>query len=485
MSVLFSWRSDTSTAYYAPGGERSYYYAQGAGGTTGQIAATAPAGCIGSTVLDLNNSGVNSWVEWGGIGNSPSSNNWTVNYRFSRGAAGTLTSNDQLINFGGNSASYFCLFSAGFQPTTDVLVLSMRNELGQSGGINISIASQVINTLAMQDLTFVGQHSTTGSVLRVQCYLNGASFGSEYTFARGYNYDNIEFPWSVLTLGRNANNNVSVHYANELLIFDTALSSASISGVFTGETRTSFYSVTALQPINSTDPGVANVNSGTSYTFKGQTLTGTLSLGNYTDPGVANVAQGTNYIFADSTLTGTLTVPVATTSTADTVPIATIKEQIRYVLAVNNTSTGAPTQDLSENLSRRVQSVMKINPELIPFYNDNVIPAVTVFTDSKSPIEQTGIMKSGLSGKRKAELNFNIVGMVYAPNWIGDKTNDVADDEIEYLMENVERVLRAYDELNGNVSWQFPTAVTYHSANFDEESHFRVGVMDLKVTLHY
>ena len=542
MSLLFSWRSNTTSAYYAPGGELSNGYGQGVSGL-GDIQATAPAGCIGSSVLNLNNSGFNSWREWGGIGNAPTSKDWTVNYRFSRGAVGTLTSNDQMFNFGGNSASYFNLFAGGFQASTDRFVLTMRNQLGQSGGINISVASFTFNTLAMYDLTMVGQQSTSSSVVRVQCYMNGSSFGAEQTFARGYDMDDQQYPWTILVLGRNANNNISSHYANELLLFNTALSSASIASAFVGESRSSFYSTTANQPFNSTDPGVANVNSGTAYTFKGTSLTGTLhdatytdpgianvlsgtsyifndstltgTLGNptytdpgvsnvlsgtsyifndstltgtynvpdYTDPGIANVASGTEYIFNDATLTGTLSVPVASTGPAGTVPLNEIKEQIRYSLFINNTSTGAPAMNLSTGLAQDVRAVLKINPEKLGVPDSNILPAVTVFIDSKDT-EPATIAVNGLNGKRKGEIDIKVAGIVWEP-FTTNMLTDPADDQCELLMENVERVLRSYDTLGGNVRWQFPTGITYHNVPYDEQAHLRIGIMNIKATLYY
>jgi len=332
MSLLFSWRSNTTAAYYAPGGEASTFYGQG-DAKLGTIQATAPTGAIGTSVLDLNNSLLNSWFEFTGLGgNTPSTQDWTICYRMARGAAGTATSIDQLFQMGGNSASYFGLLTMGFNVTTDRLVMSMRNEIGQAGGTNISISVYNFSTTSFIDLVLTGRQSTSSSVTRLQCFIDGVTQNAEYTMARGINYNNISAPWSTITLGRAFNNNISTHYGNEFLIFDTVLSGASIASAFPGSSRTSFYSTTALQPINSTDPGIDNVNYGTGYTFKGDSLTGTLALANYTDPGIAQVATGTEYIYNNSTLTGTLSVPQATTSSASTVPIATIKEQIRYVL---------------------------------------------------------------------------------------------------------------------------------------------------------
>lgn len=201
-----------------------------------------------------------------------------------------------------------------------------------------------------------------------------------------------------------------------------------------------------------------------------------------TDPGAANVLSGVEYIFGGSTITGTLAVPVASTGTADTVPMNEIKEQIRYVLAINNTSSGAPVQDLSENLARKVKQVLKVNPEKIR-PSDNELPCVTVFIESKET-EPRDIAKNGSTGKRRANLNLNVVGLVYEP-FTTNYQEDPADEDLENLMENVEKILRGYDQLGNNVRWQHPTSVTYHNLGYDEQNHYRGAIMELRATVYY
>lgn len=480
MSLVFQWRSNTTSAYYAPGGELAHWYDQG-NATLASIQPNANTGVIGTTALDMNNAGLSSWFGWSGIGNTPLIKPISICYRLAMGAAGTATSNNSLFQLGGDTGSYYAQITLQYQGTTGDILLNTRNEAGSSGVTNGLMADGYdFGDTAFHDVVLT--HAGTTTALWYM-YIDGVTIGTASTI-RSVNHDRSHNPFNTITLGRTLNNNTSAHFGNEFCIFDHELTGASVASAFPGSSRASFYSTTISQPINSTDPGVSNVNSGTGYTFKGDSLTGTLALANYTDPGITNVRVDTSYIYNSSTLTGTLNVPTANTGAANTVPINNVKEQIRYALAVNNTATGAPTQDLSENMTKRVQSVLKLNPEMIPL-NDNAIPAVTIFTQSKSPIEMTGINCSGLKGKRKAEINFSIAGMVYAPNYLADKTLDNADDEIEYLMENIERVLRAYDDLGGTANWQFPTGVTYHSVSWDEQTHFRAGIMDLKVTVLY
>ncbi len=67
-------------------------------------------------------------------------------------------------------------------------------------------------------------------------------------------------------------------------------------------------SIVEMNFIASTDPGVANVNTGTTYQINGTSLTGTLTS---TDPGVANVLDGIAYEINSSPQVGTLNINYA------------------------------------------------------------------------------------------------------------------------------------------------------------------------------
>lgn len=166
---------------------------------------------------------------------------------------------------------------------------------------------------------------------------------------------------------------------------------------------------------------------------------------------------------------------------AGSVDINAIKEVIRYVLDTANVIGGSPI-DLSTNMSRRVKTVMKLNPEkLRP--DAPVFPCVTTFLSQKK-IEAKTIAKDQVVGKRKCVLSFKVVGMMWNDNMSSYK-EDPADNDLEYLMENVEVVLRHYATLNNLCDWQIPGVVTYHSSKYDEQTHMRVGILDLEVTIYY
>lgn len=242
---------------------------------------------------------------------------------------------------------------------------------------------------------------------------------------------------------------------------------AAKTGTYTGSDRWS-------------DPGVSNVLSGTSYLVDGVTATGTYSP-NFSDPGTANVLTGVNYIYAGVTQTGSLSAPIASSGTAGTVDINALKENIRFILNDNNTTTAAAV-DLSSNMSTRVKYIMKVNPEMIDL-DVNLYPCVTVFA-SRKRIQERTIASNQVVGKRRADLILTIMGLVWNDITV-DFKEDGADDDVENLMENIEAILRHYTTINNLTNWQFPLEVAYHSVSFSEEAHMRIGVMELQVSVFY
>lgn len=491
MGTTFAYRSDTTVAYYADGDPRSRGIGQVATTTTTQIidydaGPQTLTSWIGTKALDLDYKGLNMWRDWNATGNYPghsAGSTVVTNYRF----AFNDTSTGTIFGFGVFERNHGRLeweyhVGTGF-------IATMYSALAFNGGVDVLHITESTwqtnfpDAFAAYDLTVKLVNTTTG--LEVTYYMNGTKITST-AFTRDW-HDGLYTdgpPFVGMVAGGSAFDRNSSQYLNEWVIHDGDITDGSIASFFTGPSRSTFWSTTAKRITETTDPGIANVNSGTGYTFEGNSLTGILALTNYSDPGVANVAAGVTYIYADATLTGTLSVPIASSGTASQAPIANIKENIRSVLTLNNTTTGAPVVDLSQNLDTRVTGTYKLNPQQIPLLG-NAIPGVCVFTDSKTPITIEGIVKNQTMAKRKATVNLKVAGMVWEPNFTQTKTHDPVDDQIEYLMENVEQILRGYDTLGGNVSWHFPSGITYHSATFDEESHFRVGVMDIEAKLFY
>lgn len=162
------------------------------------------------------------------------------------------------------------------------------------------------------------------------------------------------------------------------------------------------------------------------------------------------------------------------------IDLSQLKSDIRGLLNTAN-STGA-SYDLSSGLSKRIVSVNSYNPEKLK-PEGNLFPSVFVWTAAKRVNLET-IYLTLAAGKRKAEVLFNVAGIVWVP-YTTTLTGDPADNDCERLMENIEEILRANDTLGGLAKWHLTSDVTYHSAPYGEEMHMRVGLLSLRVTVHY
>jgi hypothetical protein len=164
--------------------------------------------------------------------------------------------------------------------------------------------------------------------------------------------------------------------------------------------------------------------------------------------------------------------------------INNLKSEFASILSAANTTTAA--FDLSTNMrtspARPVQGVYRVNPNHIPIQASS-FPFVTIFNDSKE-IDLDTIAGDQLRGKRMAEMRFTVVGSVWQ-NQVTTSVDDKADEQITYLMENVEEVIRRNYRLNNTVLWSKPERVQYFSSPLDEGAHLRVGVMDLIVKAQY
>jgi hypothetical protein len=157
-----------------------------------------------------------------------------------------------------------------------------------------------------------------------------------------------------------------------------------------------------------------------------------------------------------------------------------LKEQIQGIFETANTTTAS--RDLSSGLETRVQRVLKVNPSRIPI-QASWYPFVTIFIDNKTVV-QDGMVKDQQTAKRKAKIDVKIIGAVWNST-ISDDETDPADEDCEDLMENIEEILRANSTLAGVTTWSFPTNVTYHSADLDEDTHIRAGILNLEATIFY
>lgn len=157
-----------------------------------------------------------------------------------------------------------------------------------------------------------------------------------------------------------------------------------------------------------------------------------------------------------------------------------LKTQLKGIFDTANTTTAL--RDLSQSMETRVAKVLRVNPHRIPVQSD-WFPFVTTYIQHK-PIEMVEIAADQLTAKRKAEVAIKVVGCV----WNSEFTTadvDPADNDCEYLMENIEQVLRANPTLAGLADWSYPTDVTYENVKLEEGVHVRAGMLNLVATIYY
>ncbi len=167
------------------------------------------------------------------------------------------------------------------------------------------------------------------------------------------------------------------------------------------------------------------------------------------------------------------------------VDMAGIKDAVRDILNTANTATGSPI-NLSDGLVTGVNKVLQVNVERFPSPQPSFFPCVTMFYEGKQ-VTLKDISRTMLQGRRQADIDLKIVGIVWIDNMntSGFELKDLADNECEILMENIEQVLRSDPTLNGKCLWSKPTEVTYQNYQLDEDAHMRAGVMNYRISLLY
>lgn len=163
------------------------------------------------------------------------------------------------------------------------------------------------------------------------------------------------------------------------------------------------------------------------------------------------------------------------------VGLNTIKENIKTLLNSANTITASPI-DLSSDMSSRVRKVLSVHPASIPIQASHY-PYVSCYIAGK-PIQADDIAKDQLNAKRRARISIDVIGGVFNQN-ISDITKDPADNDINYLMENIELILRSDPTLSNSILYQKPTECSYYSNLVGSNAHIRIGILRLEATIFY
>lgn len=157
-------------------------------------------------------------------------------------------------------------------------------------------------------ITWTGTNVTNG----IKLWIDGVNVGSRTALLAASNPRDSKRT-SYINIGGVPGASNTRFLINECVIWDEVIDPSSVAltsgtGALNGASRTAFVDVPAYDGTAYSDPGIANVSSGTNYIYAGATLTGSLSLAcDY--PIAGNVRSGTSY--ASGSLTGTLVVPAA------------------------------------------------------------------------------------------------------------------------------------------------------------------------------
>jgi hypothetical protein len=158
-----------------------------------------------------------------------------------------------------------------------------------------------------------------------------------------------------------------------------------------------------------------------------------------------------------------------------------LKDNLRSLFDTANTTTASPI-DLSSGLSKRVQHVLSLNPQmLVP--QASFFPLVTCYVSGKDRTSDD-IGGSQLTAKRAATIEMKVIGSVWNSNF-SQVEEDPADEDINHLMENIELILRSDVTLGGKVNWQIMDNVEYYATVLNEESHLRSGILTMQCKVWY
>jgi hypothetical protein len=123
-----------------------------------------------------------------------------------------------------------------------------------------------------------------------------------------------------------------------------------------------------------------------------------------------------------------------------------------------------------------------VHPEMLT-QQASFYPLVTCYITEKT-INSSDFAKDQLSAQRRSTVSIEVVGAVFNQNFIS-VDEDPADEDINYLMENVELVLRSDPSLNNLVKWQRPSSVRYYITALDEQTHLRAGILQIEAETFY
>lgn len=306
---------------------------------TSTITSSSDGGALSGNLIDFTNSTANKGLWYSGRKNTPASRSQSYLIRIKANYTGAPAANRILFTLTGGNAGVGPLIQFYHAVTTGNIIGVCRNQANSACLNSVSFGAWTgITSGTYYDLFFTWGGTTGANSAKF--YIDAVSLG---TVTPG---NALESSWDTnyyanIIIGGGPNVTTSDFKLDEFCIWDGAINPTSVtlesgSGSLNGASRTSLVAAAALDGSITTGTAASNILSTASIVIDGVTTTGTyvapvntnvktgVSFGvsdtgtydgsdRHTDPGIANVRSGTAYKSNSTTnnRTGTCAVPAA------------------------------------------------------------------------------------------------------------------------------------------------------------------------------
>lgn len=308
MAIVFAARGDSLNARYSGGGK--------AGITpNGGWTVTSDAGALSGSLFVAASNNSAKPILWPGRNNTPNGREISMLLRYKPGYTGSPSAT--------RPASVFLSGSAGRSGRLDLshntagnLVCTAVNEGGTLAMNAVSFGAWSPTSTVYYDVVFTWDGTTTANSAKV--YVD-ASLISSQTPGAAFSSSWLTTWWSEISLSAGQPNvNFNAASVDEIVIWDTVITPSSVAlvsgtGSLNGASRTSLVDVSSFDGQLYTIPTDGQIQTGVAVTRAGVSSTGTYTgADRNTDPGEANVRSGTAYKSNSTTnnKTGTLDLPI-------------------------------------------------------------------------------------------------------------------------------------------------------------------------------
>lgn len=269
MAIVFAVRGDSFNARYSNGGNL--------GDKINSAKITTAAGGLSGTVWDLTDATGVKTVNFRAALNTPNTRIHSIIARIAPGYTGTPAGTRTIWSIGTSAGASTAYLEFRHDLTTGNLTLSSKNETGVTFATG-SFGAWSPTSGTFYDIVLKFNGTTTAS--DVKCYVDNSQIGTGLTASNVLSASWTNRIFQSIAIGSGPNATASSFKLDEFVIDDTYIDTSSYglvggSAALNGASRVNLILSTAFDGMSYTDPAIANVKSGTSYTFAGVALTGT------------------------------------------------------------------------------------------------------------------------------------------------------------------------------------------------------------------